>query len=156
MALEEDLHEKMIRLAKTLLSGTKDGKVAWTPTDSDYKFLFTGRRSSVAIESYEDRDNETVSTLSLLDGHGTVIDSLKSGFKSTIGRNYEPEEWNQVLDDLFYAARRVAYNVDDAIDSMLADIEQGISVPPPQIIKDDPWVADDPWGQTKYSDEPPF
>lgn len=160
MALDEDLHEKMLRLAKGLLAGTRNGKVAWTPTDSEYKFLCSGTRSSATIESFEDRDGDTVSTLSLLNNHGTVVDSLKSAYPTTGPGTYESEEWNQTLDDLFYAARRVAYNVDDAIDSMLADIEQGISAPPTREKKADPRPIDDPW-TTKtdpagYSDEPPF
>lgn len=156
MALDEDLHAKMVRLAESLLSGTKNGKVVWAPTDSEYKYLCTGTRSSATIESFVDRDDDRVSTLSMLNDHGTVVDSLKSGFKPGDSGGFAPESWNEVLDDLFYSARRVAYNVDDAIDSMLADIEKGISAPPPQKRNvfdrsSDPWAND-----SGYSDEPPF
>lgn len=159
MSLDENLHEKMIKLAESLLAGTRDGKVAWTPTDSEYKFLCTGTRSSVTVEFYEDRDGDTTSTLSLLNNHGTVVDSLRSAITATGPRTYEPEAWNQTLEDLFYAARRVAYNVDDALDGMLADIQKGISAPPPQEKKKAvPWSNDDPWKSDNggYSDEPPF
>jgi hypothetical protein len=158
MTLDENLHAKMIRLAESLLSGTKKGKVAWTSTDSEYKFLCTGTRSSVTIESYLDRDDDRVSTLSMLNDHGTVVDSLKGGFHvNDQGSSYTPESWNEVLDDLFYSARRVAYNVDDAIDSMLADIEEGISAPPSPQKRNVFDRSSDPWANDSgYSDEPPF
>jgi hypothetical protein len=66
MVLDEGLHEKMIRLAESLLSGTKNGKVAWAPTDNEYTYLCTGTRSSVTVESFVDRDGDTQSTLSIL------------------------------------------------------------------------------------------
>lgn len=160
MALDENLHDKMIALANRLLAGTKGGKVAWTPTDSDYKFLCTGTRSSVMIESLVDRDGDTVSTLSILNAHGSVVDSLKSGFVPNEGNagSYRPESWNGILDELFASARRVAYNVDDAIDSLLADIDKGISAPEPHRgRKSAPSKPDDPWANDSgYSDEPPF
>lgn len=155
MAHDEDLHEKMVRLAESLLAGTRDGKVAWTPTDSENEYLCTGTRSSVTIESYEDRDGDRVSTLSLLNNRGTVVDSLKSAFISNGPSSYTSESWNQTLEDLFYAARRVAHNVDDALDAMFADIEKGIAPPPPRAKKkanEDPWAKD----SGGYSDEPPF
>jgi hypothetical protein len=156
MALDEGLHEKMIRLAESLLSGTKNGKVAWVPTDSDYKYLCTGTRSSATVESFMDRDGDAVSTLEILNAHGTVVDSLRSEFIPNVsGDGYRPQSWNDVLEELFYSARRVAYNVDDAIDGMLADIEKGISAPEPrpkkQLISPDPWAE-----KAEYSDEPPF
>jgi hypothetical protein len=157
MGLEEDLHDKMVKLAENLLAGTRSGNVAWTPTDSDDKYLCTGTRSSVTIESFIDRDGDRISVLSLLNSHGSVVESLQSRYVSTES-NYTAESWNESLDDLFYSARRVAYSVDDAIDSLLADIEKGISAPEPRQkrgfgSKPDP----DPWSSDSgYSDEPPF
>jgi hypothetical protein len=152
MALDNDLHGKMIRLAQQLLNGTKHGKVAWTPTDEDNKYLCTGTRSSVTIESQTDRDGDSHTTLSILNTQGTTVDSLKSSYTPVDSNNWEPESWNSILEDLFSTARRVAYNVDDAIDSLLADIEKGISAPPPRKKNSpDPWADD-----TGYSDEPPF
>jgi hypothetical protein len=157
MGLEEDLHEKMVKLAESLLAGTRSRKVAWTPTDNDDKFLCTGTRSSVTIESFVDRDGDRISVLSLLNSHGSVVDSLQSEFVSS-GSSYTAESWNKPLDDLFYSARRVAYSVDDAIDGLLDDIEKGISAPGPwqrrrSVPKPDP----DPWSsESDYSDEPPF
>jgi hypothetical protein len=93
---------------------------------------------------------------SRLNARGTVVDSLKSEFIPNVsGDGYSPQSWNGLLDELFYSARRVAYNVDDAIDGMLADIEKGISAPEPQQRKKH--TSPDPWAEkSEYSDEPPF
>lgn len=148
MTRDRDLQERFVTMAKNLLEATKAGKISWALTDSETKFLYAGTRSSVTIEFYDSREGEDT-ILSLLNGKGTVVDSLSTEYRSS------PEPaglimaapWNDTLEELYSAARRVAHNVDDAIDSMLSDIEKGAASPPrpPRVKKDDPWT-----------DEPPF
>ncbi len=152
MARDNELRDKLIALARQLLNGTKSGKVAWAPTDDDNTFLCTGTRSSVTVELTVDRDGDAHVTLSILNSQGATVDSIKSEFTQIAQDEWQGEPWNTALEDLFYAARRSAYNVDDAIDSLLADIAKGISAPPQRKSK-----TEDPWANNGgYSDEPPF
>ena len=125
MTLDSDLHEKMLALARNLLEATKAGKISWALTDSEIRFLYAGTRSSVTIEHYTDRDSDEISTLTLLNSRGTAVDSIQSEFSPKEDNKWVEASWNELLDELYYAARRVAHNVDEAIDSMLSDIERG-------------------------------
>lgn len=157
MALD-DLRQKMIDFANSLLQQTIVGKAAWTPTDDEEKYLFAGTRASVTIESFIDRDGDRQSTLSLMNSQGVIIDSLKCEWIDHGGGSFEGEYWNAVLDELFTAARRTAYNVDDAIASLLVDIEKGNQAPPSRAKKNPRSDNNDPWASDTggYSDEPPF
>lgn len=152
MTLDSDLHEKMLLMARNLLEATKEAKISWALTDMEGKFLYAGTRSSVTIERYRDNDGDEIAILSLLNNRGTTVDSIQSEFQRQPDNKWSPAEWNELLDNLYYAARRVAYNVDEAVESMLADIEAGTPSPSPPSKK----KLDDPWAQTGYSDEPPF
>ena len=149
MTRDLDLHERFVTLAENLLEATRAGKVSWAITDNETKFLYAGTSSSVTIEFYDSRDGEE-NILSLLNSRGTVVDSLATEYHRTSDEAMEAADWNDTLEDLYSAARRVAHNVDEAIDSMLSDIEKGTPSPPqPKLAKKK--VMDDPW-----SDEPPF
>src|SRR6266566_3019656 len=134
MTLDRDLHEKMLTLARNLLEATKEGKVSWALTDMEGKFLYAGTRSSVTIDHYDDPDGDEVTVFSLLNSQGTTVDSLRNEMKRESGNSniWVPADWNELLKDLYYAARRVAYDVDEAIESMLSDIERGTPSPPLQ------------------------
>lgn len=154
MTFDRDVHERMITLAKNLLEATKAGKISWALTDRENKFLYAGTRSSVAIELFTERFGDDDYTLSLINNRGTTIDSLTTEHYSVEDHPPIPAEWNDSLEDLYYSARRIAHNVDEAIESMLADIERGTPSPPSaKKPADDPWASGAGDG---FSDEPPF
>jgi len=157
MTRDKDLQERMLVLAKNLLEATDQGKISWALTDEEQKFLYAGSRSSVTIESYRDRDGDNVTTLSLLNSRGTTVDSLQTDY-AYIEDHSNAMPWNDILEDLYHAARRVAHNVDEAIESMLVDIERGTPSPQPKPKKaaEDPWAADARSFGEGASDEPPF
>lgn len=140
MTLDKDLHKRMLTLATNLLEATKVGKISWALTDKENRFLYAGTSSSVTVELTTDRDGDNHTTLSLLNSRGTTVDSIQSEYEPAGPDRWTAASWNEILDDLYYAARRVAHNVDEAIESMLTDIERGTPSP----------SADG------YSDEPPF
>lgn len=146
MTSDDDLHERMLVMARTLLEATKQGKISWRLTDVDNKFVYAGTRSSVTIELARDRYGEEETVLCLLNNRGTVVDSLETEVTQTGEDHWESAPWNDLLDNLYHAARRVVHNVDDALASMLSDIEKGTPSPAPKKKADS-----DPWG-----DEPPF
>jgi hypothetical protein len=147
MARDPHVHQRLIDLAKNLLQRTQEGGVSWTATDNETAFLFSGTNSSVQINSYTDRDGDMHTVLSILNSRGTVVDSIEDEFRPAPIDGYEPEDWNEVLDDLYYAARRNALDVDSTLDDLLADLEDenGTRRAAAKEQKTDPW-----------SDEPPF
>jgi hypothetical protein len=162
--------EKILALAYNLHEAAMAGKISWTLTDDEDKFLYAGTRSSVTIEEFSDRYFSNRIALCLLNSEGTIVDSIRSELVTDESGAEVPAPWNQKLDELFYTARRVAHKADEALESMLADIERGTPSPPvakPKKPADDPWAskpkkpADDPWasdasGDTGFTDEPPF
>jgi hypothetical protein len=152
MTFDREIHERMLALATNLLSATKAGKISWALTDQENKFLCAGSRSSVAIELFAER-HEDVYILSLINSRGATIDTLAT--EHTQDAFSVNDEWNSILEDLYHFARRIAHNVDEAIESMLADIERGIPSQPPPAKRpaDDPWASEPGDG---FSDEPPF
>jgi hypothetical protein len=152
MASDEEVQDRLVKMATNLLEATKAGKISWAVTDDEEKFLYAGTRSSVTVDKWDD-DQGTHTELRLLNNRGATVDSLVT---NTVHRDDRmiTAPWNKLLDDLYHAARRVAYDVDDAINSMLSDIEQGTPSPPPPKNMFDPWLRDQKEKGT--TDEPPF
>jgi len=149
MTRDEASDERILTLARNLLDATKQSKISWALTDVEQRFIYAGSRSSVTIEKFTDRWNGEITVLSLLNSRGTTVDSLETDSIKVSDEKSEPAPWNELLDDLYHAARRIAHNVDEAIDSMLSDIERGTLSPRFQKSAEDPWAA-------PSSDEPPF
>jgi hypothetical protein len=152
MSIDDDFRQRMVEMAQKLLDATRAGKITWRLTDVGDKFIYAGTRSSVTIE-YDDHEYATI--LCLLNEQGNMIDSIETGRVQTGGNSWEDHPWNDVLEDLHQAARRVVYNVDDVMESMMSDIARGTPSPPspPKERVEDPWASDNSGG---YSDEPPF
>jgi hypothetical protein len=122
MTGEDYSRERMIALAKDLLTGTTEGKIAWTATDDETTFLYSRPNWSVTICSMVDRDGDNQTKLSVHNSRGTVVRILENRFRQKAKGGYEPGEWNELLDGLFIAARGSALAVDDILDDILADL----------------------------------
>jgi hypothetical protein len=145
MARDPHVHQRLVDLAKNLLKRTQDGKISWTATDNDTAFLFSGTSTSVRISTYFDNEGESYTELSFLNSRGTVVDSIRDEYHQ-VSSGWEAADWNEVLDDLYYAARRDALDVDTMLDDFLADLEdENGTRRAAKEQKADPW-----------SDEPPF
>ena len=108
MASDPHVHQRLVDLAKSLLKRTQNGSISWTATDNETVFLFSGTNTSVRISTSIDRDGDMHTILSLLNSRGTEVDSIEDGYRAAAISGWEPEDWNEVLDDLYYAARRNA------------------------------------------------
>lgn len=146
MAKDPHVHQRLVDLAKSLLERTRDDKISWTATDNETAFLFSGTSTSVRISTSFDNDGDMHTKLSLLNSRGTEVDSLQNEYHPAEISGWEPEDWNEVLDDLYYSARRKALDVDSMLDDILADLEDENGTRRAAKEKEaDPW-----------SDEPPF
>jgi hypothetical protein len=156
MSIDDEIRERMQAMAQSLLDATRAGKITWSLTDVEDKFVYAGTRSSVTIAFSSNNYDGDGTTLCLLNASGVIVDSLESGAEQT-EEGWTPYPWNQLLDDLYHAARRVVHNVDEALESMMSDIARGTPSPPLPSPKkkrvEDPWASDNSGG---YSDEPPF
>lgn len=100
-----EIYSKIIPKLNAL---TKEGKVNWTSTSVDDKFLVSFKDFSLAIwASYDQNEEEEYTAFELIDPNGKVIDqfSVKNSDKS----------WGQVADDLYGGARRKALRIDEAV-----------------------------------------
>ncbi|WP_433535358.1 hypothetical protein ACQPZK_25400 [Micromonospora sp. CA-249363] len=179
MSRETDIRDRMVQVAQNLLQQTLEGRARWSTTDQEDAYLFSGSRSSVKIEFYEDHDEGSVCKMSLLNQRGTLVQALKTELIPPTGTGpYEPADWNEVLERLYDAARREALDIDDLLDSVLDDLSKD---PPPKSKKNDDWPQPakptragkrveepDPWGPvlddieakrrraSNFDEEPPF
>jgi hypothetical protein len=145
MSSDDEFRDRLIGMGQTLLEATREGKISWRLTDVENKFVYAGTRSSVTIQYATDQyDGDTI-ILCLLNSRGVVVDSLESGGEHT-ENGVAPLPWNDLLDDLYHAARRVVHNVDEALESMLHDIARGAPSPPAPAKKKidlDPWATEE-------------
>jgi hypothetical protein len=77
------MRQEMLRLARTLLQQTKEGKIKWTVTDEENEFVFSSTKSAVLIRgsfgNYDEED-EGDFVLELLNRGGSVAARLETGF----------------------------------------------------------------------------
>jgi hypothetical protein len=119
---DEHLRNRLIDLAADMLNRTLNGEIAWVGTDQENTFLFSGTKSSITISSLTDREGDQNSIISLLNARGTVVESLQGEFHPDGMGGYAPGEWNETLNDLFFAARRSALDADTLLDSIIEDM----------------------------------
>jgi hypothetical protein len=117
-----DPHEQIVRLASTLIERTLSAEsLPWQQADYYSTFLLATPNGSVSIGAV-DRDDAPPFRLSLFDKEGQIIDSLISEW----GPDNLPAWWNEVLANVWNAARSQAFNVRSVISEFLADLEQGV------------------------------
>jgi hypothetical protein len=116
----------MVELAHRLLRQTKNAKISWQPVDEDgEKFIYSSLKSSTVIELYDvDGDGNREIRLTLLNSHGTKVDSLEKEWEIGESDEVDAAAWNDVLDELYDQAKDAALSVTETfkdIFSSLAD-----------------------------------
>jgi hypothetical protein len=111
-------HQKMEELANRLLAQTLIGAVAWQAVDRDGTvFIYSAINSSVTIGPSpgavpEEQDFE----LKLLNSQGNMV--------ATLTKDWEHEEpWHLILNELYYAARDAALNVNKTFKDIFSSLE---------------------------------
>lgn len=168
MSRDVNVRDRMVQLAKRLLEGTQEGRTHCSATDREETFLYSGTKTSVKIERFEDREDGESHRVTLLNERGSVVEELSTRTVSNYADGewqHDHAPWNETVESLFEAARRDALNIDVLLDSVLEDIDKGYSgAPPGKATKqpvDDPWAAAAPVPPKRkttsaFDDEPPF
>lgn len=116
--------KKILELVRRLTTATEAGQAKWQRTDTATAFTYTGATSSVVVAS-KDTDGWAPFVLTLLDSAGAEVEKVESDTRWD--SEYETSfvtstPWNDKLEHLYTVARRSALNIDDVVDSLLADL----------------------------------
>jgi hypothetical protein len=125
MMEDEDLQQRLHKVAAMLLEKTRAGEVDWSETDDENAFAYAGTSSSALIGRKPD-DSYDVS-LQILNSRGTQVAHLDCLFYD----DWDPKEgpirvWgdhNRLLIDLYEAALQSALDVDGVLTTLLHDLE---------------------------------
>lgn len=125
MGGDEHVQKRMVLLARTLLSGTNSGQIAWSITDKETSFLFSGTNASVKIgRSARSRSGDDI-FLALLNAGGFEVAKIEKVPPSDDPWAKDDEiAFNDLFDGLYSAARRSALNVDGVLDAIFADLSE--------------------------------
>ena len=113
-------NEKYAQLIKKLVQATSAGTIQWEPTATEE--VYQAAFPSYGVRIWRDRQNEGEDiVLSIINSDGYSIDEVRDS--SFAGRELGPQQPYRVMLDLFQAARRRALGAEQAIDSILKDID---------------------------------
>jgi len=132
----ENVESRLVALTQKLLDKTTAGAISWQATDSENAYSYSTTRSSVLIDGKYDNDQDFVGGIEVLNDRGTAIERLRTDFE-TKAEVADPESrilaentryfkgpYNELIEDLFEAARRSALDIDGIIDGLMSDLEE--------------------------------
>jgi hypothetical protein len=107
-------------LAETLLQRTLDHRIAWKIEDAEGgTFSFATNSARIVVEA-KDQDGQAPFRLVLQTIEGEEVDTLEQYEQQ--GTSYKRSPWTQTLEDLFFAARRNALNIDDVLERVFKEL----------------------------------
>lgn len=109
---------RMALLVKRLVEKTNKKELAWEATAAEDEFAVAFSSYAVTV-SHDPDEDEYLVTLS--DSGGQVIDELSPSDFESYDLNYEDPA--QVFALLYSEARRTAMGIDEALDSILAELD---------------------------------
>ena len=129
--------KKYLKMIVTLVEKTKAGKIPWKKTGSSDAFVTPiNKYYSISVTQSEWDDN-TSYHIKLQDREGDLIESISSYDLNLWNANQpEPlfkESGREIIEKLFNMARRKALGVDQAVESILEQLESGEIADPDEI-----------------------
>ncbi len=115
--------EKFSMLLDKLLSKTREKDIRWHETANDSAFRIALGDGLIRIEYEVDSDGDMYYAAYLQNRKGRTLDQ--------IGPLYRGDSTNELLPELFEAARISALGVDEILESMAKDAELGKTQPLP-------------------------
>jgi hypothetical protein len=113
----------MAELSRRLLQQTKSGRITWSAVDREGdEFIYSATSSSATVGPDERGDIR----LALLNSRGETAASLEKAWSSDSSDQGEiaPAEWNDILDELYYAARDSALDVSETFKDIFSSLEE--------------------------------
>jgi hypothetical protein len=116
---------KIINFVETLKFKTINGKVVWEATSTEGVFMASFSNYSVQIsQEYFSSPSELDLVLKILNNDGSIIEVISDvDLKESYDNSY------LFLNELYSVARRQAMGVENAIDSILAELAKDDEIP---------------------------
>lgn len=130
MTDDTGIRDRMTKLAKQLLRRTLNGQISWNETDNENEFIYSASDSSVAIQNNNTRSITGRYTLTVRNWRGTIVQQLQSALRESDFVEIQ-EDWNEVLLDLYEAARRNALNIEGMLDDLITELGDDGGAEPP-------------------------
>lgn len=121
----EEIQDQLVQYARQLLASTLDGRVEWKTTERERRFHFAGTQTGAYIENVDDHfalNDRRSYMLSLLNKDDVAVAELKSKWSSQLGMDTRSAAWNETLEELYNAAKRIAYNVDEVLKAAFKEL----------------------------------
>ena len=129
------ISDDYIHLVEKLIKRTKAGEVNWKNTvkDGEYMIYFKGFSLSIST-SFDDNEDKGYVLISLRNESGNEIDKFWIG---------EGDPHYKMVSELYSGARRKALQIDEALSSIMSELESTETVGLPE--KHDPFDDDIPF-----------
>lgn len=114
------VEEKMLNLVLKLHAKTKEGQIKWERTASSNIFQYAFPSYVVRISVKQGDADAPDYYITVKDSDGTTIESASD---VSIGRAFPNAKVFATMEELFTLARREALGVDQALDSLLSELE---------------------------------
>lgn len=111
--------DRMLKIAKALLTQTTNGNITWQATDDPEAFLYSGSKTSIIIDTNNKRAPQPF-WLKILNQNGTVVETL---YAVQVFGDDDTKANYELLKALHSLARRNALKVDAVIDGVLQELE---------------------------------
>jgi hypothetical protein len=121
--------KRLAEVLRELIKLTRDDKIAWTEGDSSYSFTFATPVATIFLESV-DKDGAAPYRLTLLNPDGVQLESLDLNRNSEFWDEDEGRVWDD-LETLYDLARRQALDIDNTLDSLMAELKERETDEPP-------------------------
>jgi hypothetical protein len=122
----KEIQSQLVLYAKSLLERTLDGQIEWRPTDDNSSFRFSGKNSGAIIHEADDMfavRGRKQYTLSILNSDGISVADLETDTPNRLENTSRPAaDWNDDLEELFNAAKRIALKVDEVLKVAFDDL----------------------------------
>jgi hypothetical protein len=115
----------MVELAHRLLRQTKNAKISWLPIDdAGEQVIYTAPKSSAVVELRGiNEEGAREIRLTLVSSRDTRIDSLTTQWHRSESGEMVASAWNDVLDELYEAARDVPVSATETFQDMFSSTD---------------------------------
>ena len=111
--------EKILKLIKRLAELTDQNKISWAEAERGGAFLasFSGNSASISVRQSRQNSGQSEYVLRILNDWGDVIEEVGD-------EDFEGQDVYQTMKMMFEKARRISLGLDEAIDSILKQLDE--------------------------------
>lgn len=115
--------QRILTLINRLRERTDQGKVSWREADRGDAFLASFSNNSVSVSQRESRQGSGAEyVIRILNSWGDTIEEVGD-------EDFQNQEVYETMKNLFDKARRIALGLDEALDSILKELDESDDMP---------------------------